>query len=719
MKLWALQERIAARAGRVLRRSLDQMRALSTPTYAATAGAQSQNERFGFLDHDFMVRLAALSPWHPGVISRLADDAIGHRFDLLGSGPVVVAHGIKCAGLAGISFDPVMAPDVDADGRWLDKLVNRSNVAESRRIWRCIEGGYTPIDWQLDFKSGYRWSEKTWYGRIRFGHLRGVDVKVPWELARMQHLPALALAAHYARAGLLAERTSYDYVREAKNQMLDFIATNPPGFGVNWACAMDVGIRVANMVVTFDMMAATGVDLGEDFQSIFSNSVLAHGRHIARNMEWSPIFRGNHYLANIAGLLFAAVHLSRSRETEIWLSFGTAELITELEYQFHPDGSTFEASVCYHRLSSEIVLWSFALLDNLPVEKHASFAQAIDWSEPTPPRRKSGPLALHTVPGTSRLGPIPPWCRERLHKMAGFTKALTRPDGLIVQFGDNDSGRFLNFGASEVHAARGNPGHPAWSLDHRSVVSGIDAFLGYGCEDAASAIIAAFAGRGSLANTRPTAAKCPDASVGNIDIWNELLALSDTVEQVSAWRTDFCSRPGILDKLERQKFNGMGCFVFRSPTLYLAIRCGEIGIHGLGAHAHCDQLAIELLMDGKSLARDPGSYIYTPLPEVRNRYRSVMVHHAPRHLHHEPADLLLGVFDLRESAVGECLFFGDEGFVGRHRGYGFDVYRIVRVCNDRVSIVDFSPDGHHISDPQPDKIDFSSGYGFADGTGPR
>lgn len=714
MDLQTLQRRLLGRVRRILRHTLDHARSVSLPTHATAADALPPYARFGFLDRSFMDRLAALSPWHPGLISRLAEDAMCHRFDLLGSGPVTVSHGMKCMGLAGISYDPVQAPDIDASGLWLGKAINRSNVAESRRIWRCIDGKYTPIDWQLDFKSGYRWNERTWHSRIRFGHLRGVDIKVPWELARLQHLPALALAAHYAKAGYITKRRPQDFDREAKNQLLDFIASNPPGFGVNWACTMDVAIRVANMVVTQNMMIATGIDLGQEFEAIFAGSVLAHGRHIARNMEWSPVFRGNHYLANIAGLLFAAAYLPRSKETDAWLCFGTEELMSELQYQFHADGSNFEASTCYHRLSAEIVLWAVALLDNMPEDKLLALNERVGWAGPRPPRRQSGPLTLHMSPGRSRPTPIPPWCRERLAAMARFTKSLTRPDGLIVQFGDNDSGRFILIGPYEHYLAACNPSHPAWSLNHQSLVSSIDACLGHGCADAGSAILANFAGWNSFAQEEARSDYDGDGTVGSRDTWDCLLALSKLASEGSYWRTEFAAPSGIKDKLTLQGFSGMGCFVISGPNLFLAIRCGEIGVCGLGAHAHCDQLAIELVVNGKTLAHDPGSYIYTPLPELRNRYRSVKAHHAPRHLDYEPGNLSLGVFDLRGSAVGECLYFGHEGFVGRHRGYGFDVYRIVRLCDDRIAVIDFSPDGHPISDPKPDEIDFSTGYGHAD-----
>lgn len=83
-----------------------------------------------------------------------------HRFDVLGSGWVQVRHGIACAGLGKYRYPATASVKADAAGKWLEGRINRSNVGTSRRIWRLIDFPYEPIDWQLDFKSGYRWSEK-------------------------------------------------------------------------------------------------------------------------------------------------------------------------------------------------------------------------------------------------------------------------------------------------------------------------------------------------------------------------------------------------------------------------------------------------------------------------------------------------------------------------------------------------------------------------------
>jgi len=222
------------------------------------------------------------------MFSGITEHYLQHRFDLLGSGWVQVKHGMSCRGLEAYHYEMEN----------LTPTVNAANLAESKRIFALIDKDYMLIDWHLDFKSGYRWSETTWYQDITYGHKLGVDVKVPWELARMQHLPQLAF--QYA----LTDKDQI-YQREFRHQVLDFMATNPPRFGVNWCCTMDVGIRVANWLVAYDLFCAYGAEFDEAFLKLFKRSVYEHGRHIINNLEWSPDLRSNHYLSDIIGLLYS------------------------------------------------------------------------------------------------------------------------------------------------------------------------------------------------------------------------------------------------------------------------------------------------------------------------------------------------------------------------------------------------------------------------------
>jgi hypothetical protein len=48
------------------------------------------------------------------------------------------------------------------------------------------------IDWHVDPTSGFRWSASVRSSAIRYGNQPGIEVKWPWELGRLQHLPAIA-----------------------------------------------------------------------------------------------------------------------------------------------------------------------------------------------------------------------------------------------------------------------------------------------------------------------------------------------------------------------------------------------------------------------------------------------------------------------------------------------------------------------------------------------
>ncbi len=269
-----------------------------------------------------------------------------HSFDLLGSGWVHARHGTTCAGLEGWRYDGGKHVVPDPRGEWLRGRVSEANLGPSRRIWHLVDPDYLPIDWHRDLKSGYRWPERAWCRDIRIGDRPGADVKVPLELARMHHLTLLACAYALARRGAPGLATADDYRREFRNEILDFAATNPPRFGVNWWCTMDVSIRVANWLVAYDFFRSYGADFDRDFDSALLASVRDHARHIAENLEWDPTLRNNHYLADVIGLLFAAAHLPPERQANDWLSFAIEQLIAEVGLQFGEDGSNFEGSTC-------------------------------------------------------------------------------------------------------------------------------------------------------------------------------------------------------------------------------------------------------------------------------------------------------------------------------------------------------------------------------------
>jgi hypothetical protein len=566
---------------------------------------------------DRLPDLAAQRDW----ILPLAERYRTHRFDLLGSGWVRVAD------------------DAPLEGR-----INAANLARARAAWALVDEGYAPIDWQIDFKSGYRWRESDWFGDIRIAPKAGADIKVPWELARMQHLPVLAYA--YA----LTRRETY--AREIRNQILDFIARNPPGFGVNWRVAMEVAIRAANWIAAYELLRAAGFAFDPAFRDVLKASLLDHGRHVASNLERFPEGRANHYLADIAGLAFVAAWLPRGRETDDWLAFAARELSAEVLRQFNPDGSDFEGSVCYHRLAAETAAFALAVL--------AGRGAAAD----------PAPVAA------------------RLARAGEFLRDLTKPSGRMAQIGDNDSGRFFKFHPALAPDERGEPEED--SLDGRATLAALGALLGR--DDLARA-----------AGTRLDAAIALGfargarfASESSRDAAHRARVDGDPPAEGGPVREVAIAVPGgaVREGLRAIAYPDFGVWLFRSRRLFLAVRCGAAARDGRGAHAHNDQLAIELAIDGEDWIADPGSYTYTADARLRNAYRSVAAHAAPRWFDgREPGRLDLGLFWLGDEARARCRAFADDRFVGEHFGFGRRVAREVRVLDDAILVRDFGLPG--------------------------
>jgi hypothetical protein len=556
---------------------------------------------------------------------------------------------MSCKGLEGHSFSSGPAVVADPRGFWLLGRLPDAASGEAQRIWSLIGDGYRPIDWQLDFKSGFRWSEKTWYRDIRFGDTRGADVKVPWELARAQHLPQLALAAGLARAGEPGFDSVDRYVSEYRNHVLDFAATNPPRFGVNWVTTMDVAIRIVNWVVAYDLFRAIGVTFDQAFDAVFRRSVLEHGRHIVANLETAGP-RGNHYLADIVGLLFVATYLPSADESHAWLELASREFSLELDRQFLPDGGSFEASTSYHRLSGELATYGCALL--------VGCGDGLD----------------HVVRSAMA---------DRLMRIAELSIDATTPAGGVVQVGDNDSGRLLKLLPSiKEPVGELSEDH----LDHRHLVGAITGlverpdFLAFAGPWAVEGMLVRRLAGGSTLATEPPP-KLPRAEMRRI--------------QVSPLRVNGVARSlpipigggSLRARLRTIAYPDFGLFIFRSDRLFMSIRCGPVGQDGIGGHAHNDQLSVELWVDGDPWIRDPGTYVYTPLPDQRNAYRSAQAHFVPMLDAREPASLDLGLFELGRGGVARCLGWDESGFVGELTLVGGgQIISKVQVGDDQIQI---------------------------------
>lgn len=342
-----------------------------------------------------------------------AEHYVAHEFDILGSGWIHVFHGMQAPGFESVNYSD---PNVTSD-TVLNEMTDHQKSERQRLLDLAhhFVSDYTPIDWFIDFKSGYRYQLKH-YSQIQYGLVEGVDAKVPYDLSRCCHLTVLARAW---------QETGDDrYRQEIMAQILDWISANPVEYGIGWHANMNVAIRLVNWIVAFSIIRES-INLDDpheaDFSTEFLSSIVAHRQFIANNLEFAETsVHPNHYIADLGGLLLGSKFLEQhDAENKGWTRLALREFQLELDRQVGNDGFDYEAATNYHAFALEMFVLPLILSAKIsgchrPVEIH-------DWLK-------------------SNLGD------QRAAKIGLMFKALRdiiQPNHLIPLIGDIDNGRLL------------------------------------------------------------------------------------------------------------------------------------------------------------------------------------------------------------------------------------------------------------------------------------
>lgn len=285
-------------------------------------------------------------------IIALSEKIIQHQFNLLGSGFTELSYTSLHPGLEGYVYNHQL--EVLSTRSLINDIINHSNRDFSYSISNKIIGNYNLIDWQKDIRTGFRWSNLTYYTDIVYGNNAGVDIKNVWELGRLNHLIILVYAYKISN--------EEKYLIEVINQIYDFTAFNPPKYGVQWSSAMDVALRVINLCILMSLIGTEIKNKIEDV-SFINNYIYSHLIYLLDNLEWSSGSRGNHYFINIAGIVFSSIYLNDTEFSPTFLKFGLNEIQNEILYQFNEDGGNFEGSLPYHNFMSEVLFQTIAMIN--------------------------------------------------------------------------------------------------------------------------------------------------------------------------------------------------------------------------------------------------------------------------------------------------------------------------------------------------------------------
>jgi hypothetical protein len=254
------------------------------------------------------------------------------------------------------------------------------------------------IDWHRDPQADVRWP-LVHFTRVPLVLGQGADVRVVWELNRLHHLVTLG------RAYLLTSDERYS--EEFLIQLASWYEDNPPRFGVNWSVAMEAGIRAVNIIAALEMFRDSP-NVTDQAIELILKMLLAHGRFIRANLEFSHRTPSNHYLSDLIGLFTIGTTAPELREARGWRDYSAPRLVKEMNRQVLADGVDYEGATGYHRFVLEIFSLFFSLC------------------------RTGG-----FDPGTA--------FRARLEAMFEFVGSYLKPDHTAPVIGDSDDGRLIKF----------------------------------------------------------------------------------------------------------------------------------------------------------------------------------------------------------------------------------------------------------------------------------
>ncbi|HEY2972715.1 MAG TPA: alginate lyase family protein [Pyrinomonadaceae bacterium] len=281
-----------------------------------------------------------------------------------------------------------------------ERLIECAQLITKDHRWPLLGFGAqdfgAPINWHRDPLSGRIWP-LDYHADVPLWQNDGSDIRVLWELNRLGHLVTLGCAYTLTKE----EKVASEFFAQVES----WRQQNPVGRGGNWSCAMEVALRAINLLAAFSLFRSSR-EMSEARLLMLLTMFDQHGAHIRRNLEFSHLSTSNHYLSDVAGLLWLGIMLPELSAAKEWRGWALAELLREMDKQILPDGADYEASTGYHCFVLELFLYSFIL------------------------------CRANKIPIAEKY-----W--RKLHAMLVYLRGMLRPDGLMPLIGDTDGGQVL------------------------------------------------------------------------------------------------------------------------------------------------------------------------------------------------------------------------------------------------------------------------------------
>jgi hypothetical protein len=215
---------------------------------------------------------------------------------------------------------------------------------------RRFDVGMPPV-WNRDPDSGVV-GPSIYAGDIAITNREQVgDIKHVWELNRHMHLVRLAQA--------WTVTNDVAWLHALHTQLRSWLDQCPPLVGPNWTSSLELGIRLINWGLVWQLIGGEGSGLfaGEEGQRLradWLDAIHAHCSAIARHLSRHSS-ANNHLIGELAGLYVGASIWPCWKASGAWLEQARGELEHEAQAQFSRDGVNREQAFAYHVFSSEFL----------------------------------------------------------------------------------------------------------------------------------------------------------------------------------------------------------------------------------------------------------------------------------------------------------------------------------------------------------------------------
>lgn len=255
-----------------------------------------------------------------------------------------------------------------------------------------------PIDWNRDVKTG-RTCPRCFAPRIDYRDAAHVgDCKFVWEPSR--HHQWVVLGRAYCLTG------RHEFAQAAVGQMESWLAQCPFECGMQWRSPLELGVRLINWSVAWELLASSGLlkgRLAEQMGRCVYRQVWEIARKYSRGSS-----ANNHLVGEAAGVFVTTCSFPVMPHAGRYRRQAREILEREILRQTHADGGSREQAVGYHLFAFQLFL-------------------------------------LAARAGAACGEPFSEAFLERLGRMAEFL-AVLQAGGPLPMFGDCDDGYVLDLG---------------------------------------------------------------------------------------------------------------------------------------------------------------------------------------------------------------------------------------------------------------------------------